>query len=187
MDLERFRDLVNDPRRTRDELKQMHRNALAKGKSELAHIAKLALDERFPGWDNRRKRSGGATPTVAAFRGEEMWFPSAKEAYVWLMGKFVWERPDVLGGELWKREFVAKGRRVNYFARDLRSLFPHSLHLADDPQMYARLGNGWFADLNLSNQQKSNILHRFAAIAGFKYGEDWNWFVEGTEVKPLPF
>ena len=187
MNRERFRELVNDPRKTREEIEQMRINALNKGEIELAHIAKIALDERFPGWDRSRKRSGGSVPTLARFREEQEWFPSAKEAYVWLMGRFIWDRPDILGGEDWQREFIAKGRSVNYFAKDLKSLFHHSPHLADDPNKYTRLGDGWFADLNLSNRQKFQILCRFAAIAGYGFEKDWDWFVEGTERKPLPF
>ena len=79
MDRDQFEELVNDPRRTRDEIKQMWRNALDKGKIELAHIAKIALDERFPGWDRAKRKATGATPTLASFRDKQEWFPTAKE------------------------------------------------------------------------------------------------------------
>ena len=37
---------------------------------------------------------------------------------------------------------------MSYFAKDLKSLFLRSPHLANDPDKYTRLGDGWFADLN---------------------------------------
>ena len=175
MDPDRFRELVNDPRRTRKEIEQMRHNALDKGEIELAHIAKIALDERFPGWDRLKRKASGATPTMATFRDKQEWFPTAKEAYAWLMGCFIRDKPEILDSEGWQKDFVAKGRAVNYFARDLKSLFHHSPHLADDPNRYTRLGNGWFADLNLSNDQKFQILCRFAATAGYRFEKDWNW------------
>ena len=127
------------------------------------------------------------TPTTVRFREEEKTFPTAKDAYVWLIRKFTRDRPDVLRGEDWQRRFVAKGRTVNYFAQDAKSLFPHSPHLANDPNMYTRLGDGWFANLNLSNRQKFGILSGFSAVADYTFEKDWNWFVEGTEEGPWPF
>ncbi len=179
MDRERFKSLVNDPRRTRQEIDQMRRNALDKGEIELAYLAEKALDNRFPGWNRGIRKAGGATPTLASFRGEERRFPMAKEAYVWLMDCFIRAKPEILEGPDWQKEFVAKGRTVNYFDRDLKSLFRDSPHLADDPNNYTILGNGWFADLNLSNAQKFKNLCKFAAIAKFKFKTDWNWEVEG--------
>lgn len=183
MDRDRFRELVNDSRRTREEIEQMRRNALDKGEIELAHIAKIALDERFPGWDRVKRKASGATPTLASFRDKQESFPTAKEAYVWLMGCFIQGKPEILENEDWQLEFFAKGRAVNYFAQDLKSLFHHSPHLADDPNNYTRLGKGWFADLNLSNAQKFQILCRFAALAEYRFEKDWNWQVQDGKEK----
>ena len=58
-------------------------------------------------------------------------------------------------------------------------------HLADDPNNYTRLGNGWFADLNLNNAQKSRNLHHFAAVAKFGFKVDWNWEVEDQSKSQL--
>lgn len=177
VDRNKFLDLLRS-RRTREEIEQMWRNALNKGETELAGLAKQHLHERYP---PKKPRTGGATPTLASFREEEKWFPTAKEAYVWLIGRFIEDKPDILESEEWKTDFVAKGRAVNYFAQDLKSLFLHSPHLADDPNMYSRLGRGWFVDLNLSNDQKFDILTRFSAVAEYKFREDWNWRVEGRK------
>jgi hypothetical protein len=178
MDCDRYRELVNDARRTRKDIEQMRHNALAKGKNELAHIAEIALDERFPGWDRVRSKRSGPRPVMASFRGKQKYFQTAKEAYEWLMDCFIRDKPEVLRSEDWEKEFVAKGRGVNYFSRDLKSLFHNSPHLADDPNNYKRLGEGWFANLVLSNEQKLDKLHRFGAVAGYVFGKDWNWQLE---------
>ena len=187
MNPERFRELVYDPGRTPEEIEQMRANAFDKGEIDLACIAETALAERFPDRGRNRKRRGGAIPTMARFREEEQWFSSARDAYVWLIGKFIRDRPDVLKGEDWQRKFVTEGWAARYFAKDLKLLFPRSSHRAHDPNMYTRLGDGWFANLNLNNTQKFRILCRFSAIAGYKFEKDWDWFVEGTEREPFPF
>lgn len=129
----------------------------------------------------RKSKSGGHTPTQVRFRTDDACFPTAKEAYVWLMGKFLWDKPDVLADEAWMKDFVAHGQAANYFARSLVELFPASPHLASDPNMYTRLGRGWFANLNLSNKQKFSILSKFSAVAGYTFETDWDWRVEGEE------
>ena len=189
MNAERFRDLVYDPQKTRENIEQMQINARNKGESELARIAETALGERFPGRGRARKREERGTPTTARFRKEQERFPSAKAAYVWMIRKFIQDRPDVLGGEDWKRAFVAKGQAVNYFAKDVGSLFPRSPHLASDSNKYEWLGGGWYADVNLNNDQKFDALCRFSAVADYEFRKDWDWFVEGTETeeKAWPF
>lgn len=185
MDRDQYQKLVNDPRRTREGIEQMRRNALDKGEIELAHIAKIALDERFPGWDRPKRKASGATPTIASFRDKQESFSTAKDAYVWLMNHFVRDRPEILESEDWQAEFVSKGQAVHYFARDRKSLFHRSPHLADDPNFYTRLDKGWFADLNLSNEQKFKILCRFAAVAEYRFEKDWNWEVQGEKKKDI--
>lgn len=175
---ERFRTLVCDPSRSRQEIEQMLRNALAKGETELARIAKDTLDRRFPGWDTPHTRAAGARPTVAFFRGTERRFETSKEAYIWLLERFLTVKPQLFEKINWETVFVAKGRKRNYFGKDLKAMFHGSPHLADDPNNYARLTNGWYANTNLNNVQKFEILGRFAAIAKLSYEKDWRWDVE---------
>jgi hypothetical protein len=89
MDLDRFRKMVSDPARSRKELEQIFRNALEKKQLEFAREAKDVLDKRFPGWDNVASRRRGATETIAKFRGTERRCPTAKEAYIWLIERFI--------------------------------------------------------------------------------------------------
>jgi hypothetical protein len=171
-------NLVRDPSRTRQDIEQMMRNAVGKGESELARIAKEALDSRFPGWDVARTRAGGARPTVAFFRGTERRFDTSKEAYIWLLERFIGVKPRLFETINWETVFVAKGRKRNYFGKDLKAMFHGSPHLADDRNNYAHFTNGWYANTNLNNAQKFDILCRFAAIAKLDYEKDWRWDVE---------
>lgn len=175
---ERFRTLVRDPSRTRQDIEQMMRNAIAKGESELAHIAKEVLDSRFPGWDTVRHRASGARPTTTYFRKTKRRFDTSKEGYVWLLERFISVKPKLFETINWETVFVAKGRKRNYFGKDLKAMFHGSPHLADDRNNYVRLSNGWYANTNLNNAQKFDILGRFAAIAKLEYEEDWRWDVD---------
>lgn len=175
---ERFRGLVRDPSRTRQDLEQMMRNAIAKGESELARIAKDALDSRFPGWDTVRHKAAGARLNVAHFHGTKKHFDTSKEGYIWLLERFIGVKPKLFETINWETVFVTKGRKRNYFGKNLKTMFHGSPHLADDRNNYARLTNGWYANTNLNNAQKFDILCRFAAIAKLEYDKDWRWDVE---------
>jgi hypothetical protein len=48
MDIQRFEQLVRDPGKTREDLENMKKNALAKGKPDFASIADEVLLQRFP-------------------------------------------------------------------------------------------------------------------------------------------
>jgi len=179
MDIDRFKRLVADQRRTKDELKTMLSNALKKDEAEYAHIAKIELDTRFPGWASVRGRRGGATPTFVGFRGSEHRFETAKDAYFWLIQKFTEAHPETFATLNWETVFVAKGKRRNYFGRDLEKMFHESPHLADDQNNYQKLSNGWYANLNLNNDQKFDILCKLAAVGKFDFGREWKWEIEG--------
>ncbi|HNA04393.1 MAG TPA: hypothetical protein PLV48_10965 [Rhodocyclaceae bacterium] len=179
MDLSRFIQLVNDPRRTKDELRNMLNNAVQNSKPDYARAAKDALDGRFPGWNDVRAKRVGATPTRVVFRGVERRYETAKDAYTWLIERFIEAHPEPFINLDWEIAFVAKGRQRNYFGRTLKRMFHGSPHLADDANNFARLTNGWYVNLNLSNDKKFAILCNFAAVGKFKYGEEWTWSVEG--------
>lgn len=179
MDIDKFKRLVTDHRRTKDELKTMLSNALNKGEVEFAHIAKNELDIRFPGWTSARTRRGGATPVIVEFRGSKHRFETAKDAYFWLLEKFTEAHPGTFTTLNWETVFVAKGKRRNYFGRDLEKMFHGSPHLADDQNNYQMLSNGWYANLNLSNDEKFDILCKFAAVGKFDFGREWKWEIEG--------
>src|SRR5713226_1639261 len=181
MDIERIRKVISNPKCTRPELEQMLKSALAGNEREIAYEIRDILDERFP----VPGRSPGATETVARFRTNTKRFPTAKGAYIWIVERFVGARPDVFTDIKWETTgYVAVGHRRsaegairNYFARSPGALFRGSTHLADDQNNYARLPNGWYANTNLSNAQKFDILCRFGWVVGLKGGVDWDWEV----------
>ncbi len=179
MDIERFQKFAQDAKRTKVELLNMLKNAEDKSEEEFAGIVKDQLDLKFPGWGQVSSRRGGKTPTDVMLRGEKRHFDSAKEAYIWLIERFIAAHPETFVRINWETAFVARGKSRLYFARALGKMFPKSPHLADDPNKYARLSNGWFANLNLANREKFQLLLKFAAVAKFSSNE-WLWQVEGT-------
>jgi hypothetical protein len=158
VDIERFRALLEDPSKTQEDLVTMRANALHINAIAHVHAAEAALDARFPSWRVVRNRRG-----------------SEKDAYVWLIERFVQHYPRLFDAPDGNTLYVAKGSRTMYFARSLRRLFGNKQHLAADPNKYHRLSNGWYAKLVLSDSQKLSILSKFATVAGLKFGTDWDW------------
>lgn len=160
----------------------MFENARAKNAPEYVTIAKEALDRRCAGWDKVSVRRGGANPTVATFQGKSREFPSTKEAYGWLIEQFIRVVPDIFPELPHETLKLGKGKRRNTFARSPQKLYIESPDLADKPPNYVRLPNGWYADVNLPNAQKFEILARLANRTALKYPEEWDLKVsEPTE------
>ena len=96
-----------------------------------------------------------------------------------MIERFTEAHPEPFSSLNWETAFIAKGRRRNYFGRDPQRMFFGSPHLADDQNMYRPLRNGWYVNLNLNNDQKFEILCRFAAVGKFIWGQEWHWEIEG--------
>ena len=111
-------------------------------------------------------------------------FATEKEAYVWLVERFIAHYPKPFDRINWETAFIAKGARTLYFARSLKNLFSTSPSLASDPTKYYRLLNGWYAKLVLSEKQKIELLKKFATVAGLRSGVDWDW-AERAAVAPV--
>ena len=182
MDIQEFERRARDPRRTRIELENMKANAAAKGAVEYARIADEVLRERFP---IKAKAGGGATPTVAKFQGRKEDFDSGKEAYLWLVEQFRRCKSDALDGyvALNRRGPVrAKGVR---FAREPDELFPAGSSRRGNPAYYAKLGNGWYADTNLSHKDKFAALMQLSYVCGLEYETAWDFRVSGATAELL--
>jgi hypothetical protein len=119
-------------------------------------------------------------PTWATFRGNRHRCESAKDAYVWLVERFVREHPEPFHELNWETEFVMKGKSRNYFARTPERLYWKSPHLAEDRNNFHQLPNGWYAALNLSNDEKLGILLRLATVAKLRLDVDWKWEPEAS-------
>ena len=104
------------------------------------------------------------TPTTVMFRGQTKVLPSEQDAYIWLVEKFLRNKPDLFTAPE-SAKYVCKGRQgADYFATsDVRMHQP------------TRLANGWYAELCLSNNGKVSILDNLAQYAGVKRGTDWEW------------
>lgn len=174
--------MVRNPTQTRAELLTILKNAKTKGLSQHVEAVSEVLDVRFPGWDvpHARPKQGGKTPNVAMFKGVEASFDSAREGYIWLVEKFISCRPRLFTDPSNETLQVALGRSRNYFAKTPAALFRGSPHLAANHANFARLKNGWVANVNLNNGQKFDILMRFAGLVGARYPEEWEWRVQGA-------
>lgn len=155
----------------------MLENALKTGAREHGAVAKAELDRRFSGWDVVKSRKGGAKPTIARFLEKEQTFSTSRNAYLWLIERFVGATPSVFDDPSENTIYLALGKKRNYFGRNLKKMFHGTPHLAENPSNYASLSNGWYANLNLNNTQKFDILMRFAALAGMEYPAQWDWEV----------
>ena len=182
MDIERVRRLISNPKCTRQELESLRKEALAAQEREVAYEIQDVLDERFPVVG---RAGGGPTETIARYKTTEKRFSTAKEAYLWLIERFLGARPDVFTDLKWETTgYVAVGQRRNehgairnYFARNPQKLFRESPHLAEDKSKYASLTNGWYANTNLSNAEKFDILCKFGWVVGLKGGTNGDWEV----------
>ena len=161
----------------------MLKEALVADERELALDIKEVIDERF---SNLQQSARGATPTISTFRSTEKRFSTAKGAYAWLVDRFAGARPEVFTDIRWETTgYVAIGRQRteegrplrNYFARSPEKLFRNSPWLAADQSNFVQLQNGWYANVNLNNREKFDILCRFGWVVGLKGGKDWDWDV----------
>ena len=124
MDLSRFESIIRDPRRTRPEVETMRKHALGKGEIECAAIASEVLSARFPA--TTRRGGGGAKPTTARFCDETHEFSSGKDAYLWLVARFLAHCPYVLDRYAALHEHASSRSKGCRFARDPLELFPQA-------------------------------------------------------------
>ena len=187
MDFDRFLALLDRTDYTKAHLLTMRENAVRENESMHVRAAEAALDRRFPSWRSIGGRKGGAQPTTVEFMGRRCDFDSQKEAYVWLVERFVAHYPKPFVELNWETAFIAKGPRSLYFARSLSRLFSVNAEgAAPDPTKWCYLTNGWYAKLVLSEKQKLQILRKFASLAKLEEGRDWRWSADGRLTPPEP-
>jgi hypothetical protein len=185
MNIEQFRRMIQAPERTQQELEQTLRNVVDRNDRDRAQEVKSVLDSRFAGWDKPSARRGGATETIVRWGSTRKDFTTAKEAYLWLVERFSEANPQLFTDIRWGTTgYVAVGKRRgaagvarNYFSRQPGNLFRAAAHLADDPNNFHRLSNGWYVNTNLSNAEKFEILCRFGGVSKLEYERDWEWEV----------
>lgn len=128
----------------------------------------------------------GSQRTKAMYAGIEREFPSQKEAYIFLVDRFLQAKPDLFDAA-WKVKFSAKRSiRRDHFARSPRELFTKTPRLAENDANYARVSSGWFANTNIAKREKRKNLFRLAALGNFACGKDWSWDGDtGEEMKRM--
>lgn len=178
MDIERFLELLDDPKRSRDELVTMRENALCKHELRFLRAAESVLDRRFPGWRTvAGGRGSGAQPTEVEFLGCKRQCDSEKDAYIWLIERLVEHYPQPFAKPGTHTLALARGGRgAMYFAKSLSALFgPQHQALATDKNKWHRLPNGWYAKLVLNETQKVELVKAYARLAGLQFGVDMDW------------
>lgn len=184
INLDQFR--VSIRAESESDLKQRFDNCRANpAYAEHALVVKRELDARFPGWDKIKARRGGSRPTISRFQGLAEEFETARAAYIWLVERFAAVNPALFNDVRWETTgYVGVGRRRgpggaarNYFAKTPTKLFRQTPSLADNPNNFHRLTNGWYVNLNLNTRENFEILCRFAAVSKLKHREDWDWEV----------
>lgn len=174
-----FERMARKPALTREELETLKQNALAKGNRDFAAIAEAVLLERFP---PAARKSGGATATTAAFLGREQDFQSGKEAYLWLVQRFRDHRPGLFESQERWHDRAFRGATRRYFATSPQELFPIGSDQPSVTSNFAELRGGWYANINLSHEQKFEILLRLGAICKLEYLEHWDFRVSGASL-----
>lgn len=154
----------------------MRENALRKNALDYIHLAEAALDDRFPSWRSKKtKCGGGKSPTDVMFKGETRHFDSQKDAYIWLIGKFILQYPDPFQRICSETYLIAKGERAFYFHRSIEKLFPREEGRIPGNNKFHLFSNGWYGKLVLSEKQKLQILYGYGLAAHLSPGIDWNW------------
>jgi hypothetical protein len=167
MDLERFKAVASDPKRTLAELAQMKVNALAKNNWEAVEI----LDQVMAGRPSVKATGKvGRTPTQASFKGEKRDFDSAKEAYLWLVERFRGTSAGLLERYVDDYSRVNRSRGLR-FATASEKLFPPGSSRVGNPQFVHNFGDGWFADVNISNDDKYAALLMLSSLSGISEPE----------------
>lgn len=182
MDLSLYQKQLADPRHNQADLMRMRENALSKNAIEHIHAAEMALTQRYPNWRNVKSRRAGAKAIDVEFLGQKQHCDSEKDAYIWLIERFIQHYPKPFVVLDWETVFVAAGPRSLYFAKSLNRLFGESYErLAQKQHNWRRLSNGWYAKLVLNEKQKLGLLNKFSAVAQLRFGVDWDWNCEGRE------
>lgn len=184
MDIERIQKLIANPKISRLALEQQMQQALKVNERDLAFDIQEIIDERFGFKPAASDKHGSAS---ASFHAKEKSFDHAKDAYLWLIERFIEIKPDILVERSWETTGViavgrARGRAGkplrNYFAKSPEKLFPETPRLAEKRSNYAKLQNGWYANINLGNHEKLDILIRFGDVLHLAHETDWRFIVQ---------
>jgi hypothetical protein len=172
MNIERVKTNAMDPSLTREDLEQMLRNARERNNIEAAKVINDELHKRFPA---RARDGGGKTPTEVTCGGRTEHFDSGKDGYLWLVEQFRQIHPSLLTEFIEFTRVHASSKEGRRFAKDPNDLFPQNSTRRGDRRYFDRLTGGWYADINISHDDKFAILMTLAHICQLHYGTDWDF------------
>jgi len=184
MDTQRIRKLKDNPAVSRLELEKLFQQAMSNNDRALAFEIQEVIDARF---GMQLTAPEGHIAASASFRGSQKTFAHAKDAYLWLVEHFIELRPEIFTEPAMETTgVIALGRARNsdgkplrnYFARSRQKLFRSSPELAEQSDKYAKLRNNWYANINLNNVEKLDILIQFGNQLSLEHGRDWTFLVE---------
>lgn len=111
------------------------------------------------------------TPITVSFRGEgKERKKDAKEAYMYLISRFLQAKPDIFN------LYTRHGDKRLDFAHSPEALFPASRHFAKRTGAWGHIrGTNWYANTHTHTAEKVARLEKLAEIGGFIRGTDWTW------------
>ncbi|GIX09064.1 hypothetical protein [Elioraea sp.] len=113
----------------------------------------------------RQPRAGGSREVLYQLRGMVDVAPTAKDAFLTILRTLA-----AKDGTFWAHLApLVAGRNVNHIARSPAEVHPHRPDLRGET---AEIARGWFANTNISNQQKERILRAACEAAGIVFGRD---------------
>lgn len=175
MDLNRLEQIARATR-TREELVQLVENVRTKKDPVALRLVADVLAERFP---VVAKAKTGGTPTTVKCHSQHERLENGKAAYLWLLEQFRLRDPTIF-----ERFVLAQRRRSraqgSRFAKTIHELFPLGSTRANVASFSAKLGGGWYTDVNLDHEAKFATLLAVSRLAGLGYPDDWDFQPEGS-------
>ncbi|SFM54142.1 hypothetical protein [Nitrosomonas communis] len=165
------------------ELIHAYKNANNENDKDFADEIADILDERYPNWNvsciSKLSSMQNDQLTInVTFADQSKSFPSAKQAYIWLVEKILNNKPDKdIDDYVLNSMFIRGSHGARYLARNPAELFPRDPNRAKDSNCYHKLSNGWFLNTNLSNKQKRDKLLNLTAVYE-AYDSNWTWLAE---------
>jgi hypothetical protein len=114
------------------------------------------------------------TKTTVTLRYQRIPCRSEKEAYRWTIEAFLSDKPGLFTDPKSGPSICTGGNG--------RPLFASSRNGMIDP---VRLSNGFYAETNLNEGEKVQILDKLGQYAGWKLGRDWHWQAENRPPIPI--
>lgn len=172
--------LYRRPGMTRQELIDAYRNANRENDYDFSDELADILDEKYPDWNTSfwsapNRVQDGKNTIIVTSCSQSKSFPSAKQAYIWLVEQIFNTKPDLDIDNYVLNEMFSRGTHgAWYLAASPAELFPGNSRRANNPSCYHKLSNGWFLNTALSIKQIRDKLMSLTAVCD-AYHLAWSW------------